>query len=168
MISSASGMASAIALSQFASLSQASGRIGQVPQIIGAPPKKVKAGRNDPCPCGSGRKFKKCHLAMQNGSYVRDPSKLPQQKDLADADVQTVATTTAPPSTKNATAMAMLNAGVAERIVWAYLETGIYMTTANRHIHPEASVVRWEAALAEYDAATPADRQIMMAPAVED
>ena len=24
-----------------------------------APPEKV--GRNDPCPCGSGKKFKKCH-----------------------------------------------------------------------------------------------------------
>lgn len=22
---------------------------------------KSKVGRNDPCPCGSGRKFKKCH-----------------------------------------------------------------------------------------------------------
>ncbi|MEQ1949641.1 MAG: SEC-C metal-binding domain-containing protein [Bryobacteraceae bacterium] len=22
-----------------------------------------KAGRNDPCPCGSGKKFKKCHGA---------------------------------------------------------------------------------------------------------
>ena len=22
-----------------------------------------KVGRNDPCPCGSGRKFKKCHGA---------------------------------------------------------------------------------------------------------
>ncbi len=22
-----------------------------------------KSGRNDPCPCGSGRKFKKCHGA---------------------------------------------------------------------------------------------------------
>ena len=21
----------------------------------------VKVGRNDPCPCGSGQKFKKCH-----------------------------------------------------------------------------------------------------------
>ncbi len=21
----------------------------------------AKAGRNDPCPCGSGRKFKQCH-----------------------------------------------------------------------------------------------------------
>lgn len=24
------------------------------------PPKRVKVGRNDPCPCGSGKKFKKC------------------------------------------------------------------------------------------------------------
>lgn len=22
-----------------------------------------KVGRNDPCPCGSGKKYKKCHLA---------------------------------------------------------------------------------------------------------
>jgi preprotein translocase subunit SecA len=25
--------------------------------------KKAKVGRNDPCPCGSGKKFKKCHGA---------------------------------------------------------------------------------------------------------
>jgi uncharacterized protein len=24
-------------------------------------PKKEKTGRNDPCPCGSGLKYKKCH-----------------------------------------------------------------------------------------------------------
>jgi preprotein translocase subunit SecA len=23
---------------------------------------KLKVGRNDPCPCGSGKKYKKCHL----------------------------------------------------------------------------------------------------------
>ena len=31
----------------------------QVPYVRGAP----KIGRNDPCPCGSGKKFKKCHGA---------------------------------------------------------------------------------------------------------
>src|SRR5208337_3104026 len=25
-----------------------------------ATPRKAKVGRNDPCPCGSGKKFKKC------------------------------------------------------------------------------------------------------------
>jgi len=24
--------------------------------------KRKKLGRNDPCPCGSGKKFKKCHI----------------------------------------------------------------------------------------------------------
>ncbi len=24
--------------------------------------KRVKVGRNDTCPCGSGKKFKKCHI----------------------------------------------------------------------------------------------------------
>lgn len=26
-------------------------------------PRRLKVGRNQPCPCGSGRKFKHCHLA---------------------------------------------------------------------------------------------------------
>lgn len=29
--------------------------------------KLQKVGRNDPCPCGSGRKFKKCCLESQRG-----------------------------------------------------------------------------------------------------
>lgn len=24
--------------------------------------RRAKIGRNDPCPCGSGKKFKKCHI----------------------------------------------------------------------------------------------------------
>ena len=24
--------------------------------------KRMKIGRNDPCPCGSGKKYKKCHI----------------------------------------------------------------------------------------------------------
>lgn len=31
------------------------------PQSVAAPPKAQKTRRNDPCPCGSGAKFKKCH-----------------------------------------------------------------------------------------------------------
>jgi uncharacterized protein YecA (UPF0149 family) len=27
------------------------------------PPPAGKVGRNDPCPCGSGKKYKKCHGA---------------------------------------------------------------------------------------------------------
>jgi preprotein translocase subunit SecA len=32
------------------------------PQPFVRPGEKV--GRNDPCPCGSGKKYKKCHLAQ--------------------------------------------------------------------------------------------------------
>ncbi len=34
-------------------------------QIAGPPVKREepKVGRNDPCPCGSGKKYKKCHAA---------------------------------------------------------------------------------------------------------
>lgn len=26
--------------------------------------RRMKVGRNDPCPCGSGKKFKRCHLGQ--------------------------------------------------------------------------------------------------------
>jgi preprotein translocase subunit SecA len=26
-----------------------------------------KVGRNDPCPCGSGKKYKKCHMLIDEG-----------------------------------------------------------------------------------------------------
>jgi uncharacterized protein YecA (UPF0149 family) len=31
------------------------------------PIQKRKLGRNDPCHCGSGRKYKKCHLPIDEG-----------------------------------------------------------------------------------------------------
>lgn len=27
-------------------------------------------GRNDPCPCGSGKKYKHCHMIQQERQYV--------------------------------------------------------------------------------------------------
>ena len=27
-------------------------------------------GRNDPCPCGSGKKFKKCYMKQQGGEHL--------------------------------------------------------------------------------------------------
>lgn len=35
--------------------------LGRMPTNPGGPVKEV--GRNDPCPCGSGKKYKKCHGA---------------------------------------------------------------------------------------------------------
>lgn len=28
-----------------------------------------KLGRNDPCPCGSGKKFKDCHMKVKGSSW---------------------------------------------------------------------------------------------------
>ena len=36
------------------------------------PPARQKVGRNDQCPCGSGKKFKKCCLKKQNGEKMLD------------------------------------------------------------------------------------------------
>ncbi len=46
-----------------------------------AQPKKsagMKIGRNDPCPCGSGKKFKNCHMGRENellGAMAQAPAK---------------------------------------------------------------------------------------------
>jgi hypothetical protein len=32
-----------------------------VPVRLAPPPRETKVGRNEPCPCGSGKKFKQCH-----------------------------------------------------------------------------------------------------------
>lgn len=39
----------------------------------------IKAGRNDPCPCGSGKKFKKCHLGREGELYLRKNEPLGQE-----------------------------------------------------------------------------------------
>jgi hypothetical protein len=31
----------------------------------------LKVGRNDPCPCGSGKKFKKCHMGREGELFLR-------------------------------------------------------------------------------------------------
>jgi hypothetical protein len=42
------------------------------PEEESPPPARQKVGRNDPCPCGSGKKFKKCCLKKQNGESLFD------------------------------------------------------------------------------------------------
>ena len=39
----------------------------------------MKTGRNQPCPCGSGKKFKKCHGSAANQSVVAEVSKVGNQ-----------------------------------------------------------------------------------------
>ena len=41
-------------------------KLGEV--LLNKNPKKIvnKAGRNEPCPCGSGKKYKKCHYNVDS------------------------------------------------------------------------------------------------------
>jgi len=45
----------------------------------------MKAGRNDPCPCGSGRKYKHCHGALQAAALATEAAPA-QAPDAARAD----------------------------------------------------------------------------------
>ncbi|HVD59233.1 MAG TPA: SEC-C metal-binding domain-containing protein, partial [Gemmatimonadaceae bacterium] len=44
-------------------VASAGGTAGAAPGAAGASADWTNVGRNDPCPCGSGKKFKKCHGA---------------------------------------------------------------------------------------------------------
>ena len=40
----------------------------------------AQAGRNDPCPCGSGRKVKQCHGRPKPKATARKPLPQPQRR----------------------------------------------------------------------------------------
>lgn len=47
---------------------------------------RLKAGRNDPCPCGSGKKYKKCHRAEdEQAVHVELKRREQEAKDAAAA-----------------------------------------------------------------------------------
>src|SRR5579862_4374384 len=48
----------------------------KITRTISLIPSLDKVGRNDPCPCGSGKKYKKCHLLKQaTEKFVSSQSK---------------------------------------------------------------------------------------------
>jgi hypothetical protein len=49
------------------------------------PAQKKKIGRNDPCPCGSGKKYKKCCL-LKNNVSLNAPLPLPSREESDEAD----------------------------------------------------------------------------------
>ena len=62
-------------------------RLGQkiLPEI---PKKTTKVGRNDPCPCGSGKKYKKCCLNKPEEEVVRKFRASSSNQDLELSDTQ--------------------------------------------------------------------------------
>ena len=124
-----------------------------------------KIGRNDQCPCGSGKKYKKCCLArqqqMNNPQPHRRPRPVPQ---LVDAEIKPVSTVTNP---RHAAAAALLDAGIAPEQVYAYMTVGERVTTANEASHSEETIAAHKAAVQEYIMANEADREEMLRPARE-
>src|SRR5262249_46532033 len=62
-----SGGGVAVAEDELARSAPARAAPGPAAQGMGMPRKpsfEPRAGRNDPCPCGSGKKYKKCHLPL--------------------------------------------------------------------------------------------------------
>jgi preprotein translocase subunit SecA len=62
-----SGGGVAVADDEISASAPAQAARAQAAQGMAAPRKpsfEPRAGRNDPCPCGSGKKYKKCHLAQ--------------------------------------------------------------------------------------------------------
>jgi len=45
-------------------------------------------GRNDPCPCGSGRKYKKCHLQEDEESRSRALAEAAREAAARDAEAE--------------------------------------------------------------------------------
>lgn len=48
-------------------VNQMAKQLGKPPRPAPAAPQRPKLGRNDPCYCGSGKKYKQCHLAGDGG-----------------------------------------------------------------------------------------------------
>lgn len=64
------------------------------------------AKRNDPCPCGSGKKYKKCHLPEDEAQQIaksaeaQREAELKQKAELAAAEAEAEAAEAASPGTK--------------------------------------------------------------------
>ncbi|SMF53123.1 SEC-C motif-containing protein [Tistlia consotensis] len=48
-------------------MNQMANQLGKSPKSESTARQGPKLGRNDPCHCGSGKKYKKCHLAADGG-----------------------------------------------------------------------------------------------------
>ena len=48
-----------------------------LPEAAPAEPFRPRAGRNEPCPCGSGRKYKKCHLPADEAEHASRQASAP-------------------------------------------------------------------------------------------
>ena len=129
---------------------------GSAPKLL----KRKAAGANDPCPCGSGKKYKKCCLSKTAGNNVAVKA-APKQKP------QPATEEPAGKCPDNLPAAAMLRAGIPDANVYAFMETGQLIHDENRQAYSARALAAWDAARQNYNNATDSDKQRMLAPAVD-
>lgn len=163
------GLASLLAMRQASRKTQSTAPKLIVQQPGGATSRTVrrKVGRNELCPCGSGRKFKKCH-GSPTGSHSRPVAKRPKERPVVEgASVTSVPKAVDQTPSRQATAQAMRRNKVAAPVIWAYLRTGLFISDTTRGNHSDEELKAWDAALADYSKATPEERRDMVPPPEE-
>ena len=129
--------------------------------------------RNDPCPCGSGKKYKKCCygkdfdfeeddegnlfksvplssemtdiLEQQRQKFVEKHGREPGPDDKIFFDMPH------PEHLEHMMVEDMKAAGLDPAVVYAFEKTGLLVTEQNQHLIPETDLAAWDAAIEEYE-----------------
>lgn len=104
---------------------------------------QLRVGRNAPCPCGSGKKFKKC--CLNGGQKRRNP---PQPRSIATA--VEFAPVAEAQFEDDAAASAMERAGVHPAAIHAFRVTKHFITPETRNAYDEATLEEWDQAIQEW------------------
>jgi hypothetical protein len=134
----------------------------------------VKVSRNDPCPCGSGRKYKRCCYAkaaplvqgpdgelaheLPIGPEVGEILQRQREKFIArygrepGADDPIFVDVPSDDEYAEMVTTAMEQAGVAPQVIYAFHKTGRIITEENAKFVPAAALEAWRQAIAEYEA----------------
>lgn len=111
----------------------------------------AKPGRNDPCPCGSGKKYKKC--CLHDGNPHMRQRTLPAPKENV-ADSRTSPIIVCPEEKASFTLdhvlEALRKAGVKECYIYAAQQTGRFVKPEARAMYDDKTLAAWDAAVQEY------------------
>lgn len=133
--------------------------------------KRVKVGRNEPCPCGSGKKYKTCcydkgftYMVGEDGEVVREVPMTDEMRELLtqqlvafkekfgrDPGPNDKVFWDEPEHVEHGIVQAMREANLPPRFIYAFEKTGRLVSEENLHLIPQADLDEWTAACEEYD-----------------
>lgn len=137
------------AMAAIASAHLMSERAKRQPRYRQREPAGKRVGRNQPCPCGSGVKFKKCCDAKrraEEAEYKAAQARRTVPRPKLSSEDMTFDIET----TKDSVLTAMTNAGMPPELVYAYEVTGMLITPMNEAAHSQEDIDAWNAAITEY------------------